>query len=352
MKHPITTRRENIFYYLLVWMVLAAIHIILVEKYTYMPLNVAIVDGLVSQLLMGVIGLGMWYLVRYSDPNLIKRGRLFINLVLGGALVVFIWLMIAYGSLNALYRDSPDVQSYLAESLLIRYTTGFVLYLMLIAYYYLVNYYRLIGERIEAEAMLQQNVKESELAYLRAQINPHFLFNALNSVSSLIRSNPLKAQETVVELSHYLRQIMQMSKKRFVTVEEEMLHISQLLDIEQVRYSDRLTKSIHISESCNQKEIPSLILQPIFENALKFGLHESTGPTTIKGDVWCDEVYLYVSISNNYEKEAKTAKGTGKGLKNVKQRLDLIYGKMYKMQISDDGSNFKVRLSIPVKVEF
>ncbi|HKK10896.1 MAG TPA: histidine kinase, partial [Bacteroidales bacterium] len=189
-------------------------------------------------------------------------------------------------------------------------------------------------------------------AYLRAQINPHFLFNALNSVSSLIRSNPVKAQETVVELSRYLRQIMQMSKRRFVTVEEEMSHITQLLDIEQVRYSDRLTKSIHISESCNQKEIPSLILQPIFENALKFGLHESTGPATIKGDVWCDEVNLYVSISNNYEKEAHTAKGTGKGLKNVKQRLELIYGKMYRMHISDDGSNFEVRLSIPVKVEF
>ena len=352
MKHPVTTRRENIFYYLVVWMALAVIHIILVEKYTFMPLNVAIVDGLLSQLMMGVIGLGMWYLVRYSDPNLLKRVRLFINLLLGGALVVFIWLMMTYGLLRFIYRFLPDVQSYLADSLLIRYTTGFVLYLMLIAYYYLVNYYRLIGERVEAEAMLQQNVKESELAYLRAQINPHFLFNALNSVSSLIRSNPLKAQETVVELSHYLRQIMQMSKRRFVTVEEEMLHISQLLDIEQVRYSDRLTKSIHISESCNQKEIPSLILQPIFENALKFGLHESTGPATIKGDVWCDEVFLYVNISNNYEKEAHTAKGTGKGLKNVKQRLDLIYGKMYRMHISDDGSNFEVRLSIPVKVEF
>lgn len=331
----------------MVWITLAVIHIVVVRKYTDLPLTFAIADGVVNQLLMGFVGLGLWYLVRYSDPDVIKRNRLIINLVFGGAIFVLLWLGLTSGILRLLYASDFTILAFLKQSLLLRYITGFAVYLMLMGYFYLINYYRRMQEKTEAEALLQTNVKESELAYLRSQINPHFLFNALNSVSYLIRSNPEKAQDTIVELSKYLRHVMQMSKRRFVTVEEEMEHIFQLLDIEQVRYGNRLDTKVHISEGCRKKKVPSLILQPVFENALKYGLHESTTDVLIEADIWCDNHTLFVEVTNNFDPEAQTAKGTGRGLDNVRQRLELIYSKAYKMKIHDDGKIFKIEMMIP-----
>lgn len=351
MKHPLLSHRENLIYYTLLWIALAAIHVLVLDRYTVFSLPVAVADGVVSQLLMGFTGLGLWYLVRYSDPNVIQRGRLLVNLVLGGAILVLLWLLLSAGLISFIFRNQNPVVEFIRNTLLLRFITGFVLYLMLIAFYYLINYQRLLRNQMEAEAALQNTVKETELAYLRSQINPHFLFNALNSISSLIVSNPEKAQIAVVELSKYLRQVMQMSTKRFVTVSEELQHITRLLDIEQIRYSDRLSQKVNIAEACRDKILPALILQPLFENALKYGLHESTGPVVIATEVTCDEDKLYISIKNSYKPEARTARGTRRGLDNVKQRLDIIYQKAYKMVINDSGQDFEVKLVIPQSPE-
>jgi|AntRauTorckE6833_2_1112554.scaffolds.fasta_scaffold04205_2 sensor histidine kinase YesM len=347
MKHPVLSFRENLIYYALVWIALAAVHILIVDRYTVFELPVAFTDGAVSQLLMGVTGLGLWYLVRYSDPNVLRRGRLLVNLVLGGAVLVVFWLLLSAAILHFIYRNYPGVVEFIRTTMVLRFVVGFVLYLMVIAFYYLVNYHRLVRKQLEAESLLQRTVKETELAYLRSQINPHFLFNALNSVSALIGSNPEKAQLAVVELSKYLRHVMQMSTKTFVTVSEELQHINMLLDIEQIRYSDRLNKEVHIADACGDRMLPALILQPLFENALKYGLHESTGQVLIAAGVHCDEDKLYVSVRNSYDTEARAAEGTSLGLKNVKQRLDILYHKNYKMIINDENNMFEVKLVIP-----
>ncbi|MDZ7775503.1 MAG: hypothetical protein U5L09_07830 [Bacteroidales bacterium] len=174
MKHPVLSFRENLIYYALVWIALAAVHILIVDRYTVFELPVAFTDGAVSQLLMGFTGLGLWYLVRYSNPNIIRRGRLLVNLVSGGAVLVVFWLLLSAAILHFIYRNHHSVVEFIRTTMVLRFVVGFVLYLMVTAFYYLVNYHRLVRKQLEAESLLQRTVKETELAYLRSQINPHF----------------------------------------------------------------------------------------------------------------------------------------------------------------------------------
>jgi len=347
MKHPVFSYRGWLIYYLLIWTALAVVHVLVVRKFTGFGWEMALADGLLSQLIMGVLGLGVWFLVRFSFPGRKFSVKDIVNSLLAGVVVVFLWLLLSGLLLHVTFPGNTEAGNYIFSTWLLRFITGFFLYVILVSFYQLYNYNRILREQIEAESELRDKLKESELAYLRSQINPHFLFNALNSVSSLITTRPQQAQEAVVELSGYLRKILHMSTQRFVEVSEEQAHIKQMLQVEKLRFGDKLRYQLNVDKDCMNKTLPSLILQPLFENALKYGLHESTKPCNLELNVTCDKGYLILEISNSYDPGAAMMHGTGRGLKNVRQRLDILYNKKYKMMIDDEGESFTVTLKLP-----
>lgn len=351
MQHPVLSYRANTIYYFLIWGLVAATHIFIIDLYTSFGIEYAVVDAVVSDMSMAIIGLGMWYLVRFSDPKILQNKTLFANLILGGAVLLSLWMFFTNFTIYRILGKESSVFVFLSQSTIMRTVVGLFLYLILLAFYYLHNYYRILGEKMASEAALQRNIKETELAYLRSQVNPHFLFNALNSISSLTLAHPEKAQESVIGLSKYLRSAMYMSNKRFATIDEELENIYLLLQIEKIRYGERLNYQIEIKEGCNQKTIPALLLQPVFENAIKYGLHESTEPVLVEAKIWCESDYVNVTVSNNYEEISRTAPGTGKGLQNIRQRLELVYDQTSRMDITDDNNVFTVTLKIPQFIE-
>jgi two-component system LytT family sensor kinase len=186
-------------------------------------------------------------------------------------------------------------------------------------------------ERIRHEAQLTHQVLSAELRALRAQVNPHFLFNSLNTIAALIPPEPEKAELMTVRLAKVFRHVLTHTDRSFSTVEEEIDFVRTYLEIEKVRFGDRLSVQIDVSEAAEAATVPSLILQPLVENALKHGLAPKLGANRliIRGSL--TQGYLCLSVEDNgvgfsrVERE-NVVPSTGLGLRNVEERLRTIYG--------------------------
>ncbi len=186
-------------------------------------------------------------------------------------------------------------------------------------------------ERTRHEAQLTHQLLSAELRALRAQVNPHFLFNSLNTIAALIPPEPEKAELMTVRLARVFRHVLTHTDKSFSTVEEEIDFVRTYLEIEKVRFGDRLSILIEVSEAAEAATVPSLILQPLVENALKHGLAPKLGANklTIRGSL--TQGYLCLSVEDNGVglKRADRENATpsmGVGLRNIEERLRTIYG--------------------------
>jgi len=206
--------------------------------------------------------------------------------------------------------------------------------------------------RIEHRLQEQEKLlMESRLDALASQINPHFLFNTLTSVSSLIRSEPEKARTLIVKLSGLLRRLLR-SQEHFVTLREELDAIDEYLDIESIRFGPQLRVDKDIDPATLNLIVPSMMLQPLVENSIKHGLSQKLGEgrITIRSQRNGDHAIIDV-IDNGAgipPASATRVKGTGIGLRNVNERLRVIYGANYQLQLdSVPGGGTCARIVIP-----
>jgi LytS/YehU family sensor histidine kinase len=224
---------------------------------------------------------------------------------------------------------------------------GMLFYILFTLFYYLVISYQNLQEKIRNESNLQALIKETELSLLKSQINPHFLFNSLNSISSLTVTDPSKAREMIIKLSEFLRHSIGHKEQQMTTLKEELEHLQLYLEIEKVRFGDRLQYEMDLTEQCKQFLIPIMLFQPLFENAIKHGVYESTEPIMIKFKCMPYQGGLKVTISNNFDPEAPPRKGNKVGLKNVENRLRLVYQSDSLMKINKQENFFEVEIIIP-----
>ena len=225
--------------------------------------------------------------------------------------------------------------------------SGIIFYIVIALIYYLFIYYIKIQEKVNVESRLREVLKETELNMLKSQINPHFLFNSLNSISSLTITNPEKAREMVIKLSDFLRYSVSHNATSFTTLETEMANIQRYLEIEKVRFGEKLLFSFNLQGTCHNHQIPVMLLQPLFENAIKHGVYESTEQVSIVMDCEYKEGYLEIKIVNDFDPDAHPRKGTGIGLNNIRERLRLLYKNDKLLRTKVDGTRFFVFLSLP-----
>lgn len=191
--------------------------------------------------------------------------------------------------------------------------------------------------------------KEAELLKLRHQLQPHFLFNSLNSINALITIQPKEARKMVQQLSEFLRGTIRADEQSLVTIEKELKHLELYLKIEKVRFGHRLNTLIELDEAVNTMLIPSLLLQPLMENAIKFGLYGTTEMVDIVLDIKLENKLLTLVISNPIDLDVKSQKGTGFGLSSIKRRLFLLYGRADLLTTSQSDTTFSATLKIPQK---
>jgi LytS/YehU family sensor histidine kinase len=221
---------------------------------------------------------------------------------------------------------------------------------MIILAYYLLLFYQNFREKVVKESELKTLIKESELSSLKSQINPHFLFNSLNSISSLTIISPDKAREMIIKLSDFLRYSISHNDEQITSLKEELQNINRYLDIEKIRFGDRLKIVEDIDEQCLDKKLPGLILQPLIENAVKYGIYESIDQAKVEISTSCNEEVLKIKIKNDYDPDFIAKKGEGIGLKNIKNRLSIIYKNDNLMIINKLDNTYEVTIIFPQEI--
>lgn len=202
---------------------------------------------------------------------------------------------------------------------------------------------RLSKGRAEEEALW----REVEQYKLRQQLQPHFLFNSLNSVNALLGRDPQAARRMIAKLSDFYRQNLQHSRARWQSLKAELDLMRHYLDIEKQRFGHRLHFQEDLGTNCLDWPVPALLLQPLVENAIKHGLYGQEGEVMIAFKAYCDKHYLYLELSNPMPQEVSGPKGPGYGLEATRKRLFLLYGQENLIQSSRESGTFCLRLKIP-----
>jgi two-component system LytT family sensor kinase len=215
-------------------------------------------------------------------------------------------------------------------------------------------------ERVRIEGHLSRQLVEAELRALRSQVNPHFLFNSLNTIASLIPSEPEKAEKMTVRLSSIFRYVLIHTDRPFSSLHEEIGFLRTFLEIEQIRFGERLSVGFEVDPAVVQVLIPSLILQPLVENAIKHGIAHRIGKSRITVKARCVDDMIQVDIEddgvglrNNTGSDqqllARMTNGTGIGLRNIRERLNALYGTAAKLILTDlESTGCRATLAIPM----
>lgn len=273
---------------------------------------------------------------------------LFLLLLTAVLTVVAVFLM-KYG-LNYLFSSQYEYQLFLEDSLFFRAIVVFLCF----TWCALANilWYRLEEQSEMQERLLatQNLAKEAELNKLRHQLQPHFLFNSLNSVYALTIVNPTEAGTMITKLASFLRGTLKRDDEVWVNVAEEMEYIQLYLDIEKVRFSHRLTIDVKIEEETLGLCLPGTLLQPIVENAIKFGLYNTSSAITITIRVKLENNALVICVANPYDPDMTASKGTGFGLSAIRRRLYLLFADSNLLQTETQNNNLYITtLKIPQK---
>jgi len=213
----------------------------------------------------------------------------------------------------------------------------------------LLGYQKDLREREKAAHLLEHNLAEAKLELLRSQLQPHFLFNTLNSISTLIHSAPDKADNMVIQLSDLLRTTLDQRNQEFITVRTEIKMLENYLNIQSARFRKRLSVSYHIDPATEQLEIPPMILLPLVENAIAYAVEKSSSPTLITITVKLIDNTIQASVSDNGAGLALSkAGGTGVGLANIRSRLKMLYPKGSTNLTLTDNNGVTATLSLPI----
>lgn len=273
MKHPLTYNKAYI-YYLIIWGILIVAHIGILHLYFDYSLSIAFVDAFVFNGIIALLGYAFGFAFYYLsvDSESINTLVSYLALILVGAAGSY---FASDTLVRIIFIVDEDFLSFIKEARLWRVSASAFYFTSILIAYYLIHYNLDLNERKQNEARLETLLKETELNALKSQINPHFIFNSLNSVSSLTLTAPEKAQEMVIKLSDFLRYSLRNNNDQFSTLSEELNNISLYLEIEKVRFGDRLNINNIINADAEKAIVPILILQPLFENAIKYGLYET-----------------------------------------------------------------------------
>ena len=204
-----------------------------------------------------------------------------------------------------------------------------------------------LQERELAEAKLLRAKTEAELSALQARINPHFLFNTLNSITALIGEDPARAEQVVAKLATLFRYALQSSRRGLVPVHEELRIVRGYLDIEQIRLGDRLRFAIDVDADLLDREIPVLLLQPIVENAIKHGIAPLVDGRRVDLRGWREGGTAVFTVHDDGTGTSQSP-GTGEGLENVRQRLAATYGPDATVELSRRDGRTETRLVVPL----
>ncbi|UXX80164.1 histidine kinase [Reichenbachiella carrageenanivorans] len=265
----------------------------------------------------------------FSSIQLIPR-ILISNLVLG--LVNYVLLLLVSYLMGTLIMSVELKPINMLLSILGPTSMYFLWSLVYFTYHYFEEY----NKSLQYQAV----IRDTELNNLRAQLNPHFIFNALNSIRALVDEDPKKSKSAITQLSNILRNSLQVDKEKLVLLQDEMATVEDYLSLESIRYEERLRVELNISERTYKIKIPPMMIQTLVENGIKHGISKLKSGGTINVMSRIEGDFLVVQIRNSgVYLENKPTKKSGYGLVNTQKRIELIYGDMARFSIKNETEN-------------
>jgi len=239
------------------------------------------------------------------------------------------------------------IESRYVTQIAMLFISGVVLFVIAVAFNYLLITFE-VSRRAESKALeLQVLAREAELKALRAQIDPHFLFNSLNSISALVMADPAAARRMCVLLADFLRGSLRLGSAERIPLGEEIRLAECYLDIERVRLGARLKIQREIDADCEACLVPPLIMQPLVENAITHGVAPTIDGGVVSLHAERNGAGLRIIVENPVEDEIVAKNGAGMGLKNVKMRLANLYDGNARMDVNQNAGRFRVELQLP-----
>jgi two-component system, LytTR family, sensor histidine kinase AlgZ len=300
-----------------------------------------------------VISLPAWYSCRIAPIERTPLWRLLATHVVAAQILSLLWLGLGKLLARALsfFPSLHGIESRFAERAAIVYGAGCVFYLLAVSFHYVALAQEATHEH-EARAMQTSiQARDAELKALKAQINPHFLFNSLNSISALTSVDPARARDMCVLLGDFLRLTLGLGEKPVVHFSEELELLQKYLAIEKIRFGDRLNMQENIQEESRTCMLPPLLLQPLVENAVKHGIASLPEGGNVRLIAERQNGRLAILVENSWDPDAPPGRSGGLGLKNVQQRLEARYGKEASLRVNTEGELFQVSLSLPVETQ-
>ncbi len=305
----------------------------------------AIIDSAISNLLNVFVVFILFNALRFYQPTPKKLFYVFIwNIILAKAVTIIFSYLFEHLFTEIFIQEKALINS----TLIFRVAYETFLLTSFSLFMYLWSNFKSQQESLMRKSALEKISKEAELYNLRQQLQPHFLFNSLNSISALAGSQPELARKMIQQLSDFLRGTLKNDEQQFATMTDELEQLRLYLEIEKVRFGHRMNTEIYCEYECLQMKLPSFILQPIVENAIKFGLYGSLGEVFIRIKILCKENYLHIQVQNPFDfLVAKTQKGTGFGLNSVQRRLFLLFSRNDLLKCEADEKEFTATIKIP-----
>jgi hypothetical protein len=333
--HPIFRNTTRLGAYLALWTVLAGLLAALMLIPGDLIWSQALSVSVPLCLLYAFVCLTPWYLCRAFPLGTAGVSKLLVNHLGAAILASALWIGLA--RLLAIAMDlGSGLDSVIPQLVVI----GLLLYLLSVTLHY-----ALLAVEASREAALQ--TRDAELRALKSQINPHFLFNCLNSISALTSTDPTRAREMCVLLSDFLRKTLGLGERASISWREELELARTYLQVEQVRFGARLQIEMHVDDACADCQVPPLVLQPLIENAIKHGIATMVDGGTVRLEGRVEDGHLAVRVENSFDPDAPSPRRSGLGLRNVRNRLETRFGDAAHLNVAAQNNRFSAEMVFP-----
>lgn len=341
---PYTSSRQRLINIscFIIWIIYAFVQTALLWWFE-VDFNLALNDSLVSATATSLC----CYVIANALNHYLPRRKGYFYIVVWGLVLAAISVSLDRWILQYVIYDKGYL-SHIDLSLPLRFFINVLLIAWIAMINILWNIQQEHKENEQRKADAERLAREAELYNLRQQLQPHFLFNSLNSIIALIGRKPEEARNMTFQLSDFLRGTLRKDDQQLIALKDELEHLQLYLAIEKVRFGHRLETQVTYDEECLAKTLPAMIMQPLVENAIKYGLYDTTEKVTIGVACSCHNHMLQIQIENPYDSQSnKPRRGTGFGLRGVQRRLYLLFGRTDLLETQATTHIFTSIIKIP-----
>jgi hypothetical protein len=346
--HPILARPQRLILYLIAWGPFKVLLALLLVAGGHLSWMESLSLAIPLCLFYAFVCLSAWYVCRVTSVRTVGLLRLIMTHLVAALAAGGLWLLAA--RTLAWMMSIPPAK--FRSELPLLYGVGVFLYLLSVAADYVILALEASREAERREAEARVLAGDAELRALKAQINPHFLYNSLNSISALTSLDAARARHMCILLSDFLRSTLGMGERQSIPLGEEIELVRRYLEIEKIRFGARLAVEESIAEDCLTRQVPPLLLQPLVENAVVHGIANVLENGVLRvSAARRPGGGITIGIENSFDPDAPRARRNGIGLANVRRRLETRFGTRATLRSASEGDRYRVEITLPAEEE-